>query len=235
MIHELPIPFQQQNQILDCLRCLSDIVDVRLPRMPSRQEANANRDLDIAYLLNQMTKEEWGIALERKESVFEKNKEIGLILQTLVHVGSEKLALLYNTPGPRTRRIMVEGILEDMNKVRDFTNRSLWAKGLQMDMVIPYIDKEWRYTTIRKNLMKDPVFIDDRPFPEAVPQAAEEPEPAPEEPPRVDVPVVENDTASEDSGDALIYVEMHNGEIIEMPLREARQLIVNNKTESVLS
>jgi hypothetical protein len=234
MIHELPIPFQQQNQILDCLRCLSDIVDVRLPRMPSRQEANTNRDLDIAYLLNQMTKEEWGIALERKESVFEKNKEIGLILQTLVHVGSEKLALLYNTPGPRTRRIMVEGILEDMNKVRDFTNRSLWAKGLQMDMVIPYIDKEWRYTTIRKNLMKDPVFIDDRPFPEAVPQAAEEPEPAPEEPPRVDVPVVENDTASEDSGDALIYVEMHNGEIIEMPLREARQLIFHDKTAALV-
>jgi len=84
--------------------------------------------------------------------------------------------------------------------------------------------------------MKDPVFIDDRPFPEAARlPAAEEPEPAAEEPPRLAVPVVENDTASEDSGDALIYVEMQNGEIIEMPLREARQLIVHNKTPSILS
>ena len=54
-------------------------------------------------------------------------------------------------------------------------------------------------------------------------------EPAPEEPPRVAVPLEENDTASEDSGDALIYVEMQNGEIIEMPLREARRLIFHDK------
>jgi hypothetical protein len=235
MVLELPIQPEQRNEILDCLRCLSDIVDVRLPRMPSRQEANANRDIDIAYLLNQITKEEWGIALERKESVFEKNKEIGLILQTLVHVGSEKLALLYNTQSRRTRYEMVQGILEDMKKVRDFTNRSLWAKGQQMNMVIPYINKEWRYTMIRKNLMNDPLFIDDRAFPEAVIlPAAEEAEPAPEEPPRVAVPLEENDTASEDSGDALIYVEMQNGEIIEMPLREARQLIFHDKTAALV-
>ena len=235
MVLELPIQPEQRNEILDCLRCLSDIVDVRLPRMPSRQEANANRDIDIAYLLNQITKEEWGIALERKESVFEKNKEIGLILQTLVHVGSEKLALLYNTQSRRTRYEMVQGILEDMKKVRDFTNRSLWAKGQQMNMVIPYINKEWRYTMIRKNLMNDPLFIDDRAFPEAVIlPAAEEAEPAAEEPPRVAVPLEENDTASEDSGDALIYVEMQNGEIIEMPLREARQLIFHDKTAALV-
>jgi len=87
---------------------------------------------------------------------------------------------------------------------------------------------------IRKNLMNDPLFIDDRAFPEAVIlPAAEEAEPAPEEPPRVAVPLEENDTASEDSGDALIYVEMQNGEIIEMPLREARQLIFHDKTAAL--
>lgn len=218
MILELPIPPEKKNEVLDCLRCLSDLVDVRLPRMPARQEANSNRDLDVAYLLNHMTKEEWGIALERKESVFEKNKEIGLILQTMVHVGSEKMALLYNTPSRKRRYEMVPELLEEMKKVRDFTNRSLWAKGLQMDMVVPYINKDWRYTMIRKALMKDPIFIDDRAIPDVI-----VPEPPALE--AVSLPKEIEDAASEDSGDALIYVELANGEIEEMPLREARQLM----------
>ena len=143
---------------------------------------------------------------------------IGLILQTMVHVGSEKMALLYNTPSRKRRYEMIQGLLEEMKKVRDFTNRSLWAKGLQMDMVVPYINKDWRYTMIRKALMKDPIFIDDRAIPDVI-----VPEPPALE--AVSLPKEIEDTASEDSGDALIYVELANGEIEEMPLREARQLM----------
>jgi hypothetical protein len=222
MVLELQITIHQKNDILDCLRCLSDIVDVRLPRMPARQEANGNRDFDILYLLNQMTKEEWGVALERKENTFEKNKEIGLILQTLVHVGSEKMTILSNTQSKRQRGEMVPKILAEMEKVRDFTNRSLWAKGLQMDMVVPYITKQWHYIWVRKSEMKDPMFIDDRPVAGAPSQAPVE-APAP-----VAAPVAEDsETVSENSGDALIYVELENGEIVEMPLRDARELFHN--------
>ena len=228
MVLELQITIHQKNDILDCLRCLSDIVDVRLPRMPARQEANGNRDLDILYLLNQMTKEEWGVALERKENTFEKNKEIGLILQTLVHVGSEKMTILSNTQSKRQRGEMVPKILAEMEKVRDFTNRSLWAKGLQMDMVVPYITKQWHYIWVRKSEMKDSMFIDDRPVagaPAQAPVAAQAPVEAPAP---VAAPVAEDsDTASENSGDALIYVELENGEIVEMPLRDARELFHN--------
>jgi hypothetical protein len=231
MILELPIAIDQKNEILDCLRCLSDLVDVRLPRMPARQEANGNRDLDIAYLLNQMTKEEWGVALERKESVFEKNKEIGLILQTLVHVGSEKMTMLSNSASKRQRTEMVPGIIDEMKKVRDFTNRSLWFKGKQMDMVVPYITKQWQYIWVRKSEMKDSVFMDDKVVPTeapveapavapaavAAPVAVAAPARAPEED-------TDEDTASESSGDALIYAELRNGEVVEMYLRDAREL-----------
>jgi len=231
MILELTISIEQKTEILDCLRCLSDLVDVRLPRMPARQEANGNRDLDIAYLLNQMTKDEWGVALERKESVFEKNKEIGLILQTLVHVGSEKMTMLSNTSSKRQRSEMVPGILEEMKKVRDFTNRSLWFKGKQMDMVVPYITVQWQYIWVRKSEMKDSVFMDDKPVVPAVVEATPVEAAAA---PAAAVPVatvdLAEDTASVDSNDsahALIYVELQSGEIVEMPLRDARELFHN--------
>ena len=190
--------------------------------MPARQEANGNRDLDIAYLLNQMTKDEWGVALERKESVFEKNKEIGLILQTLVHVGSEKIATLSNTTSKKQRAEMVPGIIDEMKKVRDFTNRSLWAKGKQMDMVVPYISAQWHYVWVRKSEMKDSVFMDDKPV--VAPAAAAEAAPAPAAP----AAAAEEDNytdASRSSGDELIYVEMPNGELEQMPLRQVRHLM----------
>jgi hypothetical protein len=232
MIVELPIATDQKNEILDCLRCLSDLVDVRLPRMPARQEANGNRDLDIAYLLNQMTKEEWGVALERKESVFEKNKEIGLILQTLVHVGSEKMTMLSNSTSKRQRTEMVPGIIDEMKKVRDFTNRSLWFKGKQMDMVVPYITKQWHYIWVRKSEMKDSVFMDDKVVPTEAPVAVAAPAPA-AAPARAPEEDTDEDTSSENSGDALIYVELQSGEVVEMPLRDARELF-NNRTGVVV-
>lgn len=234
MILELSISVGQKNNILDCLRCLSDIVDVRLPRMPARQEANANRDIDIIYLMNTITKEEWGVALERKENTFEKNKEIGLILQTLVHVGSEKMTMLHNTTSKRQRAELVPKVLEEMDKVRDFTNRSLWAKGKQMDMVVPYITANWFYTWVRKAEMKDSVFIDDRPVvPEVVEATPVAPVPVPVPVATVDLSKDSASVDSNDSAHALIYVELQSGEIVEMPLREARQLIFHDRTAAL--
>ena len=248
MILDLSISTIQKTTILECLRCLSDLVDVRLPRFPSRQAANANQAADIQYLTNKLTKDEWGVILERTENTFEKGKEIGLILQTLVHVGSEKMALIHNVATPSAlkrkleREAMIPGILADMEKVRDFTNRSLWAKGLQMGAVVPHISKEWAYVWIRKSDMKNPVYIDDRPADAAATVVlvaegeaeAEAPVAAPVAAAPVAAAPVEVDVDAEVEGEEMIYVELQNGELVQMPLTQARQLIFVERTAALI-
>jgi hypothetical protein len=141
------------------------------------------------------------------------------------------MTMLSNTSSKRQRSEMVPGILEEMKKVRDFTNRSLWFKGKQMDMVVPYITVQWQYIWVRKSEMKDSVFMDDKPVVPAVVEATPVEAAAA---PAAAVPVatvdLAEDTASVDSNDsahALIYVELQSGEIVEMPLRDARELFHN--------
>jgi hypothetical protein len=131
-------------------RSLSDISQVRLPEYPLRRPANDNRDLDVAYLMGNLTKEEWARNLELKETKFERRKEIGLVLQTLVHVGAEKLTEISNfaitgadgIPGIRQR-------IQELNQLRDFSNAALRERGHQMGIVVPQIEGvnwQWGYT-----------------------------------------------------------------------------------------
>ena len=124
-----------------------------------------------------------------------------------------------------------------MEKVRDFTNRSLWAKGLQMGAVVPHISKEWAYVWIRKSDMKNPVYIDDRPADAAAPilettgpEEAEAPLPVAAAP--VAAAPVEVDVEGE--AEEMIYVELENGELVQMPLTQARQLIFVERTAALI-
>ena len=135
-------------------RSLSDISQVRLPEYPLRRPANDNRDLDVSYLMGDVNKEEWARHLELKETKFERRKEIGLVLQTLVHVGAEKLTEIGNCalmgadgiPGIRQR-------IQELNQLRDFSNAALRERGQQMGIVVPQIEGNhwsWGYTKRRQ-------------------------------------------------------------------------------------
>lgn len=139
------ITAETRFDLLGIHRGLTDVLYVRLPQFPLRAPANANRDLDIAYLLQNITEEEWGTKLEQMETKFERKKEIGLILQTFVHIGSEKLTNLQNEQDPRRRSALVEQTLKEMNSVREFINKSLLTKGVQMGMVVPQFNKYYMY------------------------------------------------------------------------------------------
>lgn len=143
----------EKTEILDMLRCLNDILYARLPNYPLRQVANANQSADIQYLMNAIDEDAWGTSLERTETTFERKKEIGLILQTFVHIGSEKMAAIQNAN--RNERIhLMNAVIPDMVTVREYTNKSLWEKGVQMDIVVPQISTTWAYTWARKGEMK---------------------------------------------------------------------------------
>ena len=126
-------------------RSLSDILYARLPQFPLRAPAQGNRDLDVAYLRQSITEEEWGTKLEQMETRFERKREIGLILQTFVHIGSEKLTNLQNEQNLQARPALAQRTVKEMNEVREYINKSLLSKGAQMGMVVPQIDKFYNY------------------------------------------------------------------------------------------
>jgi len=144
----------EKTEILDVMRCLSDIQYVRLPQFPLQRPANVNQELDIRYLMNEITEEEWGTTLERGENKFEQKKEIGLILQTLIHIGAEKMTQLQNNGSQPNRGEIARSALLEMRNVRDYTNKCLKDKGLLMGMVVPKVTPEWRWDWVRRADMK---------------------------------------------------------------------------------
>lgn len=211
-------PTRMIHEITDILRCLHDIQNVRLPRFPLRQPANMNQELDIRYLMNQLTEEQWGAELEKKETKFERNKEIGLILQTLIHVGAEKLTAIQNETRQSIRRVLIESAIKEMNDVRQFTNTSLIQKGKQMGIVVPYISIAWSWSWISREQMKQEKLADNLITAESLlrnyanPQGeVEQQKPEPQEQPQ------------EQLANPL-FVEM-DGEMVEMTLEQAREIL----------
>ncbi len=158
MIYDIPqAPIDHKHTLGSIHRCLSDVLYYRLPQFPLRQNANVNRDIDIEYLMKKLTEEEWGTKLEQAETRFDRKKEIGLILQTFLHIGSEKLASLVNalnrTPVQDKPRIL-EKTLKEMNEVRDYINKSLLQKGAQMGIVVPQFTALYGYVWASKSTVK---------------------------------------------------------------------------------
>jgi hypothetical protein len=143
-----------KDLLITILRGLQDIQAVRLPRFALRQNANVNRDIDILYLMNEITEEEWGMRLEQAETRFERNKEIGLILQTFVHIGSEKLTVVMNLTDPKQEKEVFERTAKEMEEVRIYINNALIQKGIQMGIVVPQFDRFFNYGWASKETIK---------------------------------------------------------------------------------
>jgi len=220
LVMEIPTLSQpEKTEILDIVRSLSDIQYVRLPQFPLRQAANVNQEYDIQYLMKELTEEQWGTALERIETKFEQRKEIGLILQTLLHVGSEKLTQLQNATRDQ-RGVIGKILLEELRGVRSYSNKSLVEKGKQMGMVVPQITKDWRWSWMRKADMKD--FKEEEVEVEEVEKVA----PGLPAPPIAETPVAEtnaSDTETEEQEET-IMVDI-GGEMIEMTRAQATELL----------
>ncbi len=145
------VPIKQR--LTDMLRGISDVQYARLPGFPLRQNANINRDIDIEYLMQKISEEEWGTKLEQAETRFERKKEIGLILQTLVHIASEKLTAVMNAR-PDQKKKVYEKTVEEMESVRCYINDSLIQKGIQMGIVVPQFGNNFYFNWAKKEDIK---------------------------------------------------------------------------------
>ncbi len=198
-------------------RSLSDVLYARLPQFPLRAPANGNRDLDVLYLMQKITEEEWGTKLEQMETRFERKREIGLILQTYVHIGSEKLTSLQNQQNSPQLSKVADQTVREMEEVREYINKSLLSKGAQMGIVVPQFDKYFNYRWATREEIKaekNKVGI----------QTTEEPEENEEEPVAVAQNVIIQPQELTNDND-MVMVDI-DGEMIEMTRAQHRELML---------
>ena len=151
----LPVP--TKTLLLHIHRTLNDMAEVRLAEFPARQPANINKDINIKYLMNEMEEDAWKKMLEQRETKFERKREIGQILTTFTHVGSELVRNLVAGPGltVEARSTMIKNTWKtttekQLNDLRVYTNDSLKSMGARMMCAFPQIDKDWNYIPPRK-------------------------------------------------------------------------------------
>jgi hypothetical protein len=168
-----------KNRILNIHRCLTDIAEVRLAEFPARRPANVNKDINIQYLMNEISEDDWQRMLEQRETKFERKREIGQILTTFAHVGAEFMrSLATNVEGEAKMRyisrIWQETLSTQMEDLRLYTNKSLVYLGKRMCCAIPQIDPTWYYLGPRKEglpISSGPVIAPPAPAPPAAPRA----------------------------------------------------------------
>ena len=193
-------------------RCFGDIIHVRLPDFPARRLANTNKDIDVKYLMNELSELEWQKMLEQRETRFERKKEIGQILTTFAHVGSEMIRTIEAEATTATRHLLAGGtvaslvarpemitfvaryrevLLPQVLDLRVYTNKSLAEMGKRSGCAFPQIDKEWRYISMRKEGVVEAPVSAPAPAPVSAPAPAPVSAPVPVPVPAIaNVPVV---------------------------------------------
>ena len=147
------IPSEIKHIILETHRNIRELVDIRLRDYPARQEALANKDTDVLYLMKMISEAEWQRQLELSEAKFNRKKEIGQILQTLATAGSDLMNHIVNQAEIMEHDIYATWIstsaIEQLEQLRIFGNESLKNLGKRDRMAIPQFEELWKWKGIR--------------------------------------------------------------------------------------
>ena len=187
LLQNISLSVVERARIATIHRCFGDIIHVRLPDFPARRLANTNKDIDVKYLMNELSELEWQKMLEQRETRFERKKEIGQILTTFAHVGSEMIRTIEAEATSATRHLLAGGtvaslvarpemvafvaryrelLLPQILDLRVYTNKSLAEMGKRSGCAFPQIDNEWRYVSMRKEgVVEAPVAAVPAPMP----------------------------------------------------------------------
>ena len=133
----------EMNKLFEINRNMAEFEE-RLRDYPARMEALVNKDINVKYLMNEITENEWQRQLELTEARFLRKKEIGQILQTFVTSGADIMAAIYERDAEWIR----SSGLPNLELLRDYTNEAFLRAGNVMRMAVPYISDRWRWTGV---------------------------------------------------------------------------------------
>jgi hypothetical protein len=129
----------------------------RLPDYPARMPQLINKDLNVAYLLKDIEEDEWKRRLEFTEAKFNRKREIGYILHTLVTAASDLMNQLVNRCNAAvTSELRIEAkvwimetFMPQLNGLRNYTNQALKDLAIRNHMAVPQVSDEWAWIPIR--------------------------------------------------------------------------------------
>jgi hypothetical protein len=157
-VRDVDLPNELTTILLESFRNVQEVVNLRLPDYPSRMPQLMNKDFDVAYLMNRMDEEAWKRALENTEAKFNRKKEIGQILQTIVTAGSDMINRIYDrcVDVRNENRSVDEFVgwlldtgLPELEQLRTFANDSLKALSKRDKMAVPQFQENWVWKAAR--------------------------------------------------------------------------------------
>ncbi len=149
VIRYMGLTTEQKNLLLEIHRNMVEF-EQRLRDYPATRPAVANKEINVAYLMNEMTEPEWQRQLELNEAKFNRKKEIGQILQTLVTAGAEVLqGIMERLNDVGAADWIRDTALPMLESLRVYTNDAYKALAKAQHMAVPQISEKWGWQGIR--------------------------------------------------------------------------------------
>ena len=147
------IPSEIKGAFSETHRNLRELIDMRLYDFPARPPALTNKDIDVDYLMNNTTEEEWQRQLELAEAKFMRKKEIGQVLQTLATAGSDLMNHIVNQSAamePEVYAVWLATTAKDeLEQLRAFGNETLKGLAKRDRIAVPQFEECWKWKAMR--------------------------------------------------------------------------------------
>jgi len=143
---------KQGKYISDVHRNITEFEE-RLRDYPVVLPAMYNKEMNVEYLMNKITEEKWQQLLEHNEAKFNRKREIGQILQTLVIATADvfrdfcsRAAVL---PTPLFQEWIEAEMTPTLESLRAYTNESFKKLSHTTRMAVPQVNDKWEWVPIR--------------------------------------------------------------------------------------
>ena len=128
------------DKISSLHRLINHITHVEIPRYPNRLGEMDNTRMRVNYLMGKIDEKQWQSKLMAKMKKQEKNGAINDVLTMFNTTSSD---LLGNITECKTHEVVK--YIESLEKLREYTNKSLVKIGQRFGNVSPCIEKDWTF------------------------------------------------------------------------------------------
>ena len=158
-------------------------MEERLAHYPTRMPQLINKESNVAYLLQDIGEDQWKKQLESTETKFNRKKEIGLILHTLVMAAADTINQVVNRCNAalttelriELRLWITETVMPQLDALRTYTNQALKDLAIRNHMAVPQVSDRWTWIPIRAiykktsiNEVRNEIFNDGSVAPENI-------------------------------------------------------------------
>jgi hypothetical protein len=143
---------KQGKYIYDVHRNVTEFEE-RLRDYPVVVPAMYNKEMNVKYLMNEITEEKWQQLLEHNEAKFNRKREIGQILQTLVIATADVFRDFCTRAPVLPTQLFQEWIetemIPNLESLRSYSNESFKKLSHTTRMAVPQVNDKWEWIPIR--------------------------------------------------------------------------------------